>query len=143
MSARIQAAIILITWSVTLALYALYKNVIKIRFLEAPIVVDLGAAPAPKPGSFLSGAGVLFVFVINIAAIGLVFGSALSPSFESTSGVLRFELPLWVNVVATIPVLTVRREHPQMRTVPARPISASEDSSLLNLSLKLYWSAAL
>ena len=97
MPARIQAIIILITWGVLLALYVLNKHVIKIRFLKAPVVLDLSAAPAPRPGSFLSGVGALFVFVINGAAIGLVFGGALSPPFETTSGFLRFELPLWVH----------------------------------------------
>jgi protein-S-isoprenylcysteine O-methyltransferase Ste14 len=102
MSARIQATIILITWGMLLALHALNKHVIKLRFLKAPIVVDLGTAPAPRPGSSLSGAGVLFVFVINIAAIGLLFGIALSPPFESASSFLRFELPLWVNVTGSV-----------------------------------------
>lgn len=97
-STRSQATIILLTWGVLLALYALDKYVTKIRFLKAPIVVDLGAGPASRPGSFLSGAGVLFVFVINIATAGLVFGSALSPAVESALNLLRLKLPLWVQV---------------------------------------------
>ena len=102
MSSRIQATIILIAWSVLLALYALIKYVVKIEFLKAPIVVDVDASPALRPGSFLSGAGVLFVFVINIVAIGLVFGCALSPSFESAVSVLRFDLPLWIHIVGGV-----------------------------------------
>jgi protein-S-isoprenylcysteine O-methyltransferase Ste14 len=92
----------LITWGVLLALYALDKYVIKYNFLKAPILVDLSAVPVSRPGSFIAGAGVLFTFVINIAAIGVVFGCALSPSFENAVQFLRFELPLWVNVAGSV-----------------------------------------
>jgi protein-S-isoprenylcysteine O-methyltransferase Ste14 len=87
---------------VLLALYALDKYVIKYNFLKAPILVDLSAVPVSRPGSFIAGAGVLFTFVINIAAIGVVFGCALSPSFENAVQFLRFELPLWVNVAGSV-----------------------------------------
>jgi protein-S-isoprenylcysteine O-methyltransferase Ste14 len=102
MSSRVQATIILTTWSVLLALYALNKYEVKINFLKTPIIVDLNDSHTSRPGSFLSGTGVLFVFVTNIVAIGLVFGSALSPSFESAVSVLRFELPLWGHIAGSI-----------------------------------------
>jgi protein-S-isoprenylcysteine O-methyltransferase Ste14 len=102
MSSRAQATIILTTWSVLLALYALNKYVVKINFLKAPIVVDLNDSRTLRPGSFLSGTGVLFVFVISIVAVGLVFGCALSPSFESAVSVLRFELPLWGHIAGGV-----------------------------------------
>lgn len=102
MSARTQTTIILITWGVLLTLYALAKYAIKNRFLKAPIVVDLGAVPALRPGSFLSGAGVLFVSVINIATIGLVFWATLSPSPVNVLGFLRLELPFWVNAAGSV-----------------------------------------
>ena len=101
-SSQIQTTIILTTWGILLALYTLNKVVAKINFLKAPTVVELDAAPALRPGSFLSGAGVLFVFVINIAEIGLVFGCALSPSFENALSVLRLELPLWGHTVGGV-----------------------------------------
>lgn len=102
MSAQVQTGIILITWGVLLALYALNKYVIKSRFLKAPIVVELNVALVPRPGSFLSGSGALFAFVINIVAIGLVFGCALSPSFENAVRFLRLGLPPWANVVGGV-----------------------------------------
>ena len=102
MSTQVQATVVLVTWGVLLALYALDKYVIKHSFLKAPILVDLNAVPVSRPGSFIAGAGVLFTFVINIAAVGVVFGCALSPSFENTARFLRFDLPLWVNITGSV-----------------------------------------
>jgi hypothetical protein len=99
---RFLATIIIITWCIILGFYALSKVGIKIRFLKAPIVVDLGVASTLRAGSLMSGAGVLLVFVINIADIGLVFGSAMSAPFESAARFLRFTLPLWVNITGGI-----------------------------------------
>jgi len=102
MSTQVQATMTLITWGVLLALYTLNKYVIKHNFLKSPILVDLSTVPVSRPGSFIAGAGVLFTFVINIAAIGVVFGCALSPSFDNSVRFLRFELPLWVNVTGGV-----------------------------------------
>ena len=102
MSAQVQATITLITWGVLMALYALNKHVIKHNFLKSPILVDLSAVPISRPGSFIAGAGVVFTFVSNIAAIGMVFGGALSPSFANAARFLRFELPLWVNIAGGV-----------------------------------------
>jgi len=102
MSFRIQATIILITWGMLLALYVANKYLARITFLKAPIVVELNPSPALRPGSFLSGTGVLFAFVINIATIGLVFGCTLSLTFQSASSLLRFDLPLWIHVTGGI-----------------------------------------
>ncbi len=102
MSAQVITTITLITWGVLLALYTLDKHVIKHRFLKSPILVDLSTVPVSRPGSFIAGAGVLFTFVINIVAIGVVFGGTLSPSFESAARVLRLDLPSWVNVTGGV-----------------------------------------
>ncbi|MBN1933401.1 MAG: isoprenylcysteine carboxylmethyltransferase family protein [Anaerolineae bacterium] len=102
MSAQVQATMTLITWGVLMTLYALNKYVIKHDFLKSPILVDLSAVPISRPGSFIAGAGVLFTFVSNIATIGVVFGCALSPSFENAVRFLRFNLPLWVNVACGV-----------------------------------------
>lgn len=102
MSAQIMTTITLITWGLLLALYALNKHVIKHDFLKSPILVDLSTVPVSRPGSFIAGAGVLFTFVINIVAIGVVFGCALSPSFENSVRFLRLDLPLWVHVTGSI-----------------------------------------
>ena len=90
------------TWGVILVLYALNKYVVKIPFCKAPVIIELDNIVSLKPGTFLSRTGVLFVFVINIAVIGLVFGSALSKPFESAVLSLRFDLPLWVNVTGGV-----------------------------------------
>jgi protein-S-isoprenylcysteine O-methyltransferase Ste14 len=102
MSAQVITTITLLTWGVIMALYALNKYVIRHNFLKSPILVDLSTVPVSRPGSFIAGAGVLFTFVSNIAAIGVVFGCTLSPSFENTVRFLRFELPLWVNVTGGV-----------------------------------------
>ena len=102
MLARTQATIIMITWGVLLTLYVLNKVAIRSRFLKAPILVDLGTATVPKPGSFLSGAGVLFVFVINITAIGLVLWTAFSSTSSKFLSFLRLELPLWVHGAGSV-----------------------------------------
>ena len=102
MSTQIQATITLITWGVLLALYALKKHVIKYRFLKSPILVDLNAVEVSRPGSFIVGTGVLFTFIINVAAIGLVFGFALSPSLKNAMLFLWFDLPLWVNITGSV-----------------------------------------
>lgn len=102
MSAQVITTITLITWGVLLALYALNKHFIKHNFLKAPILVGLSAVPVSRPGSFIAGAGVLFTFVINIVAVGVVFSRAMSPSFENAVQFLRFELPLWVHVTGSI-----------------------------------------
>ncbi len=102
MSAQVITAITLITWGLLLTLYELNKHVIKHDFLKSPVLVDLSTVPVSRPGSFLAGAGVLFTFVINLAAIGVVFGCALSPSFENSVRFLRFELPLWVNIAGSV-----------------------------------------
>jgi len=102
MSAQVQATVVLVTWGVLMTLYALNKYGIKHNFLKAPILVDLSTVPVSRPGSFIAGAGVLFTFVSNIAAIGVVFGCALSPSFENAVRFLRFELPSWVNIAGSV-----------------------------------------
>ncbi len=102
MSAQAITTITLITWGLLLALYALNKYVIKHRFLKSPILVNLSAVPVSRPGSFIAGAGVLFTFVINILAIGVVLGCTLSPSFENAARFLRLDLPLWVNGTGSI-----------------------------------------
>lgn len=102
MSAQVQTTITLLTWGVILALYALNKYVIKHNFLKSPILVDLSTVPVSRPGSFIAGAGVLLTFVSNIAAIGVAFGCALSSSFENAARILRFELPLWINIVGGV-----------------------------------------
>lgn len=102
MSAQIQATVVLVTWGVLLALYALNKYVIKHNFLKSPILVDLSTVPVSRPGSFIAGAGVLLTFVSNIAATGAVFGCALSPSFANAARFLRFELRLWANVAGSV-----------------------------------------
>ena len=102
MSTQVQALIILSTWGLLLLLYALDKFVIHHRFLKAPILVDLSAVPVARPGSSIAGAGVLFTFVINVVAVGVVFGSALSASFASATRSLRFDLPLWANLTGAV-----------------------------------------
>lgn len=102
MSTQVQALIILSTWGLLLLLYALDKFVIHHRFLKAPILVDLSAVPVARPGSSIAGAGVLFTFIINLVAIGVVFGYALSASFESAAHFLRLDLPLWVNITGGV-----------------------------------------
>lgn len=100
MSAK--AMVVLITWGVLMALYALNKYVIKHSLLKSPILVNLNAVPISRPGSFVAGAGVLFTFVINIVAVGVVFGCALSPSFANAVRFLRFDLPLWINIAGGV-----------------------------------------
>jgi len=101
-STQAQAVIILATWSVLLAMYAVHRFASRIRFLKAPIVVDLNGVSASRPGSLLSGSGVLFVFVTNIATVGLVLASALSSSVESRLAFLQLKLPLWVQIAGSL-----------------------------------------
>jgi len=101
-STQAQTLIILSTWGLLLLLTTLDKFVIHHRFLKAPIVVDLSAVPVARPGSAIAGAGVLFTFVINVVAVGVVIGWAASASFESATRSLRFDLPLWANIAGAV-----------------------------------------
>ena len=100
----IQATIILATWAVLLALYAVNRYGLKSRFLKDPIVVTLASSAAPdfKADSFLSRAGTLVVFMANIATFGLVFLLWLSPSTGRALSVLRLALPFWVQAVGGV-----------------------------------------
>mgnify|MGYP001228459622 CR=1 FL=1 len=114
MSTLVQIVIISSTWALLLILYTLDKFITKHRFIKSPVVVDVdaasaagavpavGAVPDSRPGSFIAGAGVLFTFVINLVAVGVVFGYALSASFASAARFLWLDLPLWVNITGGV-----------------------------------------
>lgn len=102
MPARAQIAIILATWGVLFALYAVLKHATKVCLSKAPIIVELDGDSAPRPESRLAGSGVLFVFAANIATVGLVLLSAISPSLETGLAFLRLKLPPWIQISGCI-----------------------------------------
>ena len=98
MSYSTQAMVVLVTWSVLMALYAVNRYGCQIRFSRNPIVVDL-VTPAPRAGTFLSRTGTLVVFLANIATLGLLLFSWLFPVWGGALGILRIVLPISVQAV--------------------------------------------
>lgn len=96
----VRAVVILATWAVLLALYAVNRYGVRGRLPLSPIVVDLAGRAAPaRAGSLLSGAGTLLVFLANVATIALVLLSWLAPPLGGTLDALRVWWPLWLQVV--------------------------------------------
>ena len=71
------------------------------RFLQKAVVIELGpdASTISRPGSTLSGVGVLFVFVVNIGTFLLVFAAAVLPAFEGVLDSVRVDLAEWVSTI--------------------------------------------
>lgn len=95
------ASIIAITYGVLLALWLVTWPLARRRFLQKTVVIQLGpdVKPISRPGSRLSGLGVLFVFMTNIGTLFLVFGAVVSPAFENVLDSLRVGLPEWMGVI--------------------------------------------
>lgn len=103
MPAKTLATVILVTWAVLLALYAVNRYGIRSRFLRAPVVVHVpGDRPAHKPGTWGSRTGVLFVFGVNIAALALALLLAPFPAVEAALRPWRLALPAWANAAGGV-----------------------------------------
>ncbi|HPH95282.1 MAG TPA: methyltransferase [Anaerolineaceae bacterium] len=104
MSFPIQALVIGVTWAILLAVYGFYRLSGAHRLLEQSPVIEFDAASPENrsPGSWLSKAGVLWVFAANICPLMLVLAAPFFPELETTLNGLRMTLPAAVNLAGSI-----------------------------------------
>lgn len=94
------AFLIALTWAVLLALTLVDRYLLKNAFIKRHPLIWVTAGSGAPPGTWLTRAGTLLVFLANIAAIGLTFCQALVPSlFPSWLGL---DLPHCLNLLGAV-----------------------------------------
>lgn len=96
--------IIACTWAPLFVLYSLNRFLFRNWFLKRTTTVFLPTQPAAvkPPGTFLSQAGVLSVFAVNIITIFLVIIAAIPTPIRQYLDLLRVDLPLWVQITGSV-----------------------------------------
>ena len=91
------ALIIALTWSSLLILTLVDRYLLKSIFLKLYPLTWVDTGGTAPPGSWLTRAGTLLVFVANLTSIGLVIFHALRPCLFPPW--LQLRLPIWVNII--------------------------------------------
>jgi protein-S-isoprenylcysteine O-methyltransferase Ste14 len=104
MTSQTRLLIIALTWVTLFILYSINRFLLRNRFLKrtSTVILPTHSFPTKPPGSLLSKAGVLFVFVINILTIILFLFDTQSSSVSKYLAPLKVDLPLWANIAGCV-----------------------------------------
>lgn len=91
------ALLIAVTWSVLLVLTLVNRYILKDAFIRRQPLTWVTAGSTRPTGTRLTRAGTLWVFLANIASMGLAAWRALAPTAFPVW--LQFQLPAWLNLL--------------------------------------------
>lgn len=104
MSSFLKLSIIAVTWTTLFVLYSINRFLTRGGFLKpsAKILLSSISIPGKAPGTLFSKAGVLLVFLANIASVFLLMVDVLSSATHPTLALVKVDLPLWTNIAGSI-----------------------------------------